>query len=361
MSFIKFTPEYNQQISYKSDINLLKDKTYVIHSSLVNNLIGTYDHLEIEKQYVLSKCADNKKILFIRTVGRGDMLFLSPIIKLIKEIYSNVQIDMACIVEQMDFANIIYGVDNVISCPIELHKFEEYDYYFEISNIVEKMKENPSKNIYDIILEQVGYDGNDNNYKIPYIKDEYTKKSTVQNNRIGIHPFANDPLRQYNFHLLHILILRLKVLGFDVVIFGTAEEKQLYHNYLPKDIAWSHGDIQNAINLIQTCKHIIATDSLFTHLCQALNKHCISLYGPFASKSRVAYYKNITIIDSNPPCRCSLHGVGICNKSDNFSICMNIEPHYIISAILNHNIKEVIEIKNPTDFKTKINEYNIGK
>ena len=85
--------------------------------------------------------------------------------------------------------------------------------------------------------------------------------------------------------------------------------------------------------LIAKCEFIISSDSLITHLAQAIGTETICIYGAFSSTSRVGNYTNIHIFDSNPECRCFMHQSGKCKKGFSEPVCLRFNIESIIDII----------------------------
>lgn len=336
--FVEVTSKQNAELNYGIGTAIIESgKSYIVHDSWVNQIPGTVGLLGPRfKKYNISIDANDKRILMIRTIGGGDVLFLSGIAKYIKHIYPSVQIDFAIVDKQHSLVETIPVFDNVISMPIKSELFDTYDYYIEVSGLIEG-DANVDRNVYDVYLEHVGaeFDTIGPEFKRPALIKKTISKNTQ---RIGIHPFANDPIRAVNPQLANGLALKLMELGYEVIIFSSYEEKQAYTPLFGPFLKWSCDlcpNFDDLASLICSCQHTITTDSLISHLSQACGTHNITIYGPFSGKSRSLYYENMTTIDTQPECRCSLHHVGRCPKGFTHSPCINVDPDIIINIITN--------------------------
>lgn len=353
MPYVEFTPNKDISASHSFGKLILKENVgYVFHDSWVGNIPGDIKFLDDRiRDYNIAIDANGKKILFMRTMGGGDILFLSALIDYIKITYPTCEIAFTCIEEQSDLANMIKGVDKVLPMPLTVKDFEEFDYHFEVSNLLEGNEENISRNAYDVYFEKLGVtmssDGTamiNNDYKRPAIKDRYLDLSEADPSIIGIHPFANDPIRQFEPMAVNALCVELIEAGYLVKVFSSAEEYEVNHTFFDERIKWTKGlSFIDTVKHLGTCSTLIGCDSLMIHLAQAMFIKTIAIYGPFDSNTRVKYYKDIKVIDTNPDCRCQLHGRGQCPKGFKSSPCLNVDPKLII---------ELIEDKR-TDFEYK--------
>lgn len=344
-------------------MTLKEDESYIFHDSWVGSIPGNVSLLDNRfRQYNINMDCNDKSILFLRTAGGGDMLFLSAIINYIKVKYPKVTIDFCCIEEQSEIAKLILGVDNVLPMPLNSKDFHKYDFHFEISGLIEHNDINSNTNVYDVLFQHLGIEDCstiEKKYKKPYIKT--IERYDIKEKTIGIHPFANDNIRQLDIGLINLVIDKLIMLGYFIIIFSSKEEKEIYSPFFHKNVIWTAGkSFSDITNMLSSLELVICSDSLFLHLCQAIGVHTLSIHGPFSSESRVKYYTNLTYIDTFPDCRCSLHGVGKCPKGFNNSPCLNIDPDMIVNIALNKtaefkkSINSVLEVKSFNLEKTNV-------
>jgi ADP-heptose:LPS heptosyltransferase len=184
-------------------------------------------------------------------------------------------------------------------------------------------------------------------YHYPILKDtvlKYVSSNKDSRKYIGIHPFANDPIRRLYIPSVEKLIHILNDMDYTVVIFGSKKESLPLKQMLSLDDTKclfsfesesSNTVSNNTLELLSQCHLVLSSDSVFTHLCQGLNIPNIHHYGSFDSETRVGKYKNCITIDTNPECRCNKHGIGSCIKQSGNKMpkCMRLDPIWYISAI----------------------------
>ena len=363
MSFVEFIPKGDSVINYGvGEVTVRDGIPYVVHNSWIGQVPGSIRLMDQNfRQYDLSKSAEGKSILFMRTMGGGDMLFLSPLIKLLREKYNVEKITFSCVQEQAEMANMLDGVDEVLPLPIPSEEFNKFDFHFEVAGLLEHNQNNENRNAYDVYLEHLGCEVTDGIanvdeiYKRPYIKENIYKDVIKHKNLIGIHPFANDPIRQCNVYLIPLLIKRLKELGYEPVVFASKAEREAYLPIFDPTTQWADGtSFVKTAELAASCQSIIGCDSLLIHLAQAVGVHTVALYGPFNPETRIKYYKNLELLDTAPDCRCQQHGIGRCPKGPQISPCMNIDIDYIIGAL-----KQNVEIEYTGPINTSVTAFNM--
>lgn len=355
-NFLEITPDqdYVLNIAGESQFHLNQNQTYIMHESWINN-ITCKQKIAVLKQYQSSIDANNKRILFIRGMGMGDFLFLSPLIQFIKDRNPNAIIDFAAAKYQHTMLKLIPNINQIIELPILKKDFDNYDYHFTVTDIIETNSTNA--NVYDQYFNALGESNVDNSYKRPVIKNI---KLNSQDKNIGIHPFANNPIRSMEMHLIKYLIDKLILEGYTPIVFSSNQEMELALPILnQKQIEWVINigiDMETTAIVLATCSKVIAVDSVIVHLAQAMNIPTIAIYGPFPAETRVKYYTNISIIDSHPDCRCFSHNTQRCSKSmQGDAICLHIDPDLILKIIKNEDVS-ILTLLEPT-----IHRYNIAK
>lgn len=350
MGFVEFTPKGSHAINFSFGQSYVEDNVpYIMHESWLGTVPGNISLLNDSfRNYTIDQDADNKNILIIRTLGAGDMLILSSVVQVIKNKYPNAKISFACVPVQKEIPQIIEHVDEIYDIPLKSEIFHKFDFHFEVSGLIEGKDENKNRNIYDVYLEKLGVpviDGVadiDNNFKRPFIRKDIYENVSKSEKTIGIHPFANDPIRQLDPNVVNIISSQLINMGYEVILFCSAQEKQHYKPFFNPKITFSKGESYTAsVTEVAKCDTLIGCDSLMTHLAQAVGTKTIAIYGPFSSYSRAHYYKNIKIVDTNPDCRCFKHNLGQCPKHFRISPCLNIDPEFIIDIVINNTTPEV--------------------
>jgi ADP-heptose:LPS heptosyltransferase len=345
----------------KSKTTLLKDNTYICDEEWLSYIDLPYTKTDDKFiNNIDNNDLNNKKILIIRSAGFGDVLFTSSIIKVIKSRFDNVTIGFSIINNYHNLLNIVDGVDTIHSMPINKKEFDEYDYCLTFTGVLERGSfASLNENVYDLYLQHVGInpDNVSNDVKRPFIKENLLDNVTPKDNLIGIHPFSGNPIRSYNIYLANELIKKLLKNNYNVVIFGSQEDKEKNIGNISQKVNWSCDSVKDFLSiarLLKSTKCVISVDSVITHLAQATNTKTYALYGPFSGHSRLKYYKNITIIDSNPDCRCFEHQKLKCKKNYTTSPCLNIDPQLIVNLIDNNSYTLSPVINEP-----KLSQYGV--
>jgi ADP-heptose:LPS heptosyltransferase len=320
----------------------------------------------IVPNYTLDIDLTDKSILFIRAMGRGDILFLTPLINIIKARYPTCKIGMATVEDQHDLLMILDNIDTKVLYPIAKEEFESYDYYFQVSGLVEGNPENKPKNVYETYLKHLA--GDKIELEItpemcrPFIKPNLLNGfKPIYDKMVAIHPFAQDPIRSINPHSIKNLCTKLTAAGYKVMIVGTKIEYDMYKHILTDpDLLWSFkfaADIATLTRVLAFCKYVVATDSFIVHLAQSVEVPTICVYGPFPSESRVKHYKNIYVMDSNPECRCMKHQLGRCPKGFQSPPCLAFDSDTILN-IIEFDDPQIVTDLSTVILEPTVQEYN---
>lgn len=353
LSIIKPTSECH--CDYGQGSRLLKANIeYIINDNWAKEIGLEATSINVDN-YKLDIDLSNKRILFIRAIGGGDLLFLSPIIRSIKEKYPTCTIGFACIKEQHGILELIPHIDEIIQYPIDKIKFDSFDYYFQVAQAIEGNIGNQARNVYEVYAETLGILNIDSSCCRPTIKDIFSNVD-VNPKLIGIHPFANDPIRNLNSNIVNSLCIKIKRIGFNPILIGTDKDKA--NSPQLSKFEWScdtHKTYIELCKLIHSCTKVIVTDSLIMHLAQAIGTQTISIHGPFSAECRIKHYINITAIDSNPDCRCFMHQLGKCKRGFPEPMCLRFDIDNVCKLITGSNDVDV----TPTILTPEIEHYGI--
>lgn len=298
----------------------------------------------IWKPYDISINLNHKKLLIQRISGFGDFVFLSPLIKYIKQQYPEAYIGVACMDDYFGIFDFIEGVDKLHAVPIDTDLLASYDYHFTVMGLMEGGQETDD-NVYTLWFNALGVKDIDMEWKRPALKETEPYINTRISDDIkfvGIQPFAHSLIRDLHIKMVLDLIPELRTRNYMPLIFAIPGDKRInnFSNVNPNDARFSFEyiynpkDIQSVIKLAKRCSWFITCDSMFAHVAPGLGVKTISIYGPFSAGSRVGYYKNSWAIDTGPNCRCRAHVDTPCVETGIYpSPCMNISPKMILNIL----------------------------
>ena len=298
---------------------------------------------------------NNKKVLALRHGGLGDILFLLTGYAELKRKYPNASLSAAVNPAYFSAIKGNPNIDQVISLPISLDDWNEFNYHLIFEGIIENNPDAQSLNAYDLFMLQMGLDikAVPPENKIPklYVEDseiiEIKKKFPhliSQKKKVGIQVASSSPIRNYPPQKYLQVIEYLVSENYDIYLFGSSNQiipieylrKQFKSNVYP-----IIGELREAIVVASLMNYFIAPDSMFIHIAGAFNIPVIGIYGPFHSSLRIKYFKNAIGIDAKTACSpCFTHGFSPCPKGDPSPCFSLISPEMIINSF-----KELEQVK----------------
>ncbi len=290
---------------------------------------------------------NNKTIFFWRTGGIGDLLFINPIIRHLKEKYPSCKIKFACGPQYQSMLELFEGIDKIYDLPFSLDELFSSDYHAIFEGIIERTIQAQNENAYQLFskslnlnipVEELHPKIIENEEKTIECKNILRDNNIEKDNFILIQLNASSPIRTPSPNFWKSLIEALlnnfnyKIIFTDsphrgpkIDLFINENLKQYkdkLFNFSPYSKTLSTG-----ISMASLSKLIISTDSAMIHIGAALNKRIFGIYGPFPGHIRLSTYKNCDWIQpENCKCvPCFKHGQQPCrNSRNNYSICYDL-------------------------------------
>lgn len=355
---------------YKFVVNgvLLKEfkqnHSYIMSEMLMNDIImnsgnGLFVAIRpldnsIYKKYN-GESLENKTITIWRTGGMGDLCFITPYLKKIKEIYPTSKIVFGCGVQYSDIMSKHPLVDEFHSLPMDVEVLSRTDYHLMFEGIIEHNDNAKNKNAYDLFGDYFCIKLEDHE-KIPNLPVEkenldYFNRIDEQKNeikdpiRIAIHLKTSSKIRDVPVGLWQRLINDLLHLDprIRVYLMGSPEDVEIGGKIVFGPIAKGRvvqfyqatRGFRDSVAAISKMDLMIGGDSSGLHIAAAFGIPMVGLFGAFNSDLRLRYYKNAIGIDSILRCGpCFLHGSQPCDYSDIHGepFCMKV---FDINQIMN--------------------------
>jgi len=335
--------------------NLIKKKKYVMSLGVYSQL-----HYEINRDVrilkptkplfkniykpYLGQNLNGKTLLVWRTGGIGDLLFINPNLRFLKEKYPDCTIKFACgpqyqsMVETWDF------VDKVLDLPFNIQQVIMADYHAMFEGVIERCEAAEKENAYRLFTKWL-------NINLPdelLIPKQEPREDKVKecyeildrewglkgNDFILLQLRASSPIRtprpEFSQNLINLLTDR----GHNVVITDGPHKYQaiedLVMNFVKdKNKVFNFANFSKTLDytiaLTSLAKVVVSTDSALIHVAQSLGIPAFGIYGPFLGRIRLETYKNVDWIDAPKNCcPCFLHGHMPCKHSkDNYPTCFD--------------------------------------
>jgi ADP-heptose:LPS heptosyltransferase len=307
----------------------------------------------IYKPYI-GQSLEDKTLLVFRTGGIGDLLFIQPNLRYLKEKYPSCTINFACGPQYQAMIDNWDCVDNVIDLPFPLKWLMSADYHALFEGVIERCKESHSTNAYNLFTRWMGLDLPDS-LLVPQQEPKEEKLAEcvdiLEDWKISNNPFiltqfrASSPIRTPRPEFWIDIINRLTDLDFNIVITDNPRQSDHVDKFIDRlknkdkvfNFAKHSKTLDYTIALAKLSSLTLATDSALNHIAASLNKPCYGIYGPFPGFVRLKTYPKAKWIDAEKDCTpCFLHGQSACPKAgkDSFSPCYdNLDIKKIITEI----------------------------
>jgi len=292
----------------------------------------------------------NKKIMAFRTGGIGDLHFLSPVFRYLKNRYPGCYIKAASACKQ-PLEN-LPEIDALYDMPFDIELLEDCDYVSYFQGIIESSSEKSKvTHAVDMFFSYFNIDSTQfpdedkkprlifSDAEQKWLADECSKLKIYSGDFvIGIQMETSAPLRNYPKEKFKVIIDTLaEEENVKIVLIGVPQQEVLanyfkgnHNNVIPA----INYDVRKSIVLANRYNIVIAPDSFMIQTAGALDKPLVGIYGPFPSEVRMKYFKNAVGLDTKVVCApCFKHDFRTCIKGFPSPCFSLIEPEDVLQAV----------------------------
>lgn len=284
---------------------------------------------------------NNKTLLVFRTGGIGDLLFIQPNLRYLKEKYPTCKINFACGPQYQAMVKEWECVDRVLDLPFQYSDLKDADYHALFEGVIERCKKAENTNAYHLFTEWLGLNlpddkllpkQNANPEKIEFCKNKLKEWNVEPNNFILMQLRASSPIRTPNPNLWINLIDKLTDKGVTVILTDSPKQADSIDEFIKqlknKDKVFNFCryslSLDYSIALVKLARLTVGTDSAMNHIAASLNTGCYGIYGPFPGSIRLSTYPYAKWVDAKKFCApCYIHSQSACPQADRngFSTC----------------------------------------
>lgn len=277
----------------------------------------------------------NKTILFWRTGGIGDLLFIKPIMVYMKKKFENCTIMFACGPQYQPMVETWDCIDKLTDLPFNVSNLWKADYHAVFEGVIERCKEAHTTNCYRLFTKWLGLEIPDDELvpkqtpkeeKVNYCRDILKEWGLSEKSFIILQPRASSPIRTPSPEFWKKVINRITK-KYKVVITDSPKQNEMMEQFIKlvddKESVYNFCNfsksIDDTIALTSLAKGIVATDTALNHIAISLGIKAFGIFGPFPSYVRLdTYPKDLChSIDAKLSCSpCYLHGHRTCPNSD---------------------------------------------
>lgn len=226
-----------------------------------------------------SEIEDDSELFVSRVGGFGDLLWLNAIYQMLKS-ERDIKITHCCFPR---YASILLGfVDHVVSYPLH-EKDAPCNQRVWLENIVEATPCTNGEHPCDRMASRFGLDPLPIKSAYKIFKPEEQKASNAwprtANRRVCIQTASSTGNKSYP-HIPDVVELAYKE-GWEILLVGDPRKSKEQTPPGVFDCTQRNMDIRESIAMAGQCDLIIASDSVFIHVAEALNIPCIGIFGPF--------------------------------------------------------------------------------
>jgi len=285
--------------------------------------------------------AEDETILVFRTGGIGDLLFIQPNLRYLKEKYPTCKIQFACGPQYQPMVESWDCVDEVCDLPFTFTRLQKADYHMLFEGVIERCKDAHTINAYNLFSRWLGLDLPDNLLiPIQSPKEELVEECKGIIKEWGLEPKsyiimqlrASSPIRTPRHEFWVKIIDELNKRGYPVLLTDNPRQSENIDSFIKmvknREMVFNFCEhstsIAHTIALTSLCKATFATDSALGHIAASLDIPCFGIYGPFPGYIRLKTYAKANWIDAQRHCApCYLHGHTPCPhaSSEGYSPC----------------------------------------
>lgn len=336
---VRIGPEENLRI------NLKGDEWYVMSDTDLIQLRNAFpdkfgDDIDFMRRYKPYNGEDlnGKKFLVFRTGGAGDLLFMTPAIRYIKETYFGTRFTACCGFSFIDILKNNPYIDILHPMPFPLSLAEDADHHLMFQGLIENNPRAKQINAYDLFLETFKIDPSKltaeqkkpvivlNDTEEEWGSEFIRKHGHEEAVKIGIQLASSGVRRNFPFEKMLSIIKTLLDDNFVVFLFGGPRQLPMVQFIEDRFKGFGNrlmllprmfNELRKTVIISSMMDLFISPDSMCIHIAGAYDIPQIGLYGPFHSRLRMAYYQNAVGINATTACSpCAEHGHWPCEKGD---------------------------------------------
>lgn len=358
-----------EQLHYSGDMKILKPAD-----------------VKFKKMYVPYTGQDltDKTLLVSRTGGVGDLLFIQPSLRFLKEKYPTCEIIFACGPQYQDMVREWECVDEVIDLPFSFKYLMETDYHAVFEGVIERCFEAQGVNAYILFSRWLGLDipnellvpiqepNPEKVQEVESILNKFDRKNekgkvveTVEwglgrGDFIVAQVRASSPVRTPRPEVWISLFNELTDRGYKIVVTDVPRKKEIVDDFIkmcknPKmvfNFCEHSTDVGYLIALTSLSTMALSCDTALMHIAESVGTKSFGIYGAFPGRIRLSTYKKCQWLECILGCSpCYVHGQEPCPYNrDGYGVCYDeLDVKYAADSIEEHLGK--VNVQNISDSK----------
>lgn len=275
----------------------------------------------------------NKTLLVWRQGGIGDLLFISPNLRYLKEKYPTCKINFACGPQYQSMIKEWKFIDKIIDLPFTMSELfqEKSNYHSIFEGVIERTREAEYENAYKLFTAWMGLNlpnellfpeqepNADSLIKCKELLDQWKIKDFII-----IQMRASSPIRTPRPSIWKKIIDSLTEKGHKIILTDSPHKQDEVDKFIltlnNKENVFNYSkysnDISDSIAMTSLAKFAIGVDSSLIHIAESVKVKSLGIFGAFPSEVRISTYRYASSIDCKTICSpCYTHGMNLCNRS----------------------------------------------
>lgn len=313
-----------------------------------------------------SECEDwnGRRVLFARSGGFGDLLFLGPILREVRRRWPAVRIGVACRPARRVVLDGLGLVDFWEDAPVSVDIAQSYDAAVSFEHVIET---ETRRHYVDALAASMGLtlpaslESHRCEYRVTdaerrWARDKYPR--TIYR-RVGVQWSASAAARSYPPRMLAEACTLLERRGWEVHLYGEPGAIPAKSGIGVKAVANDDRlTFRQTCAAMTLCDVVLAPDSALLHVAGALGLPAVGLFGPIDGRMRCAYSPSVTVLQGKGiPCApCHFHqrhalqfpAGGPCVRSGVCDALAGITPGRVVAAV------EMLGPKSQAEIEAKV-------
>jgi len=303
---------------------------------------------------------NNKRLLVLRTGGIGDLLFIQPNLRYLKQKYPSCKIIFATGLQYHSMVETWTDcIDVLTTLPFNESDFISCQYHLTFEGVIERTREAHTTNAYELFSKWMGLnldknllrpvqEPNDIVYsEVRQILKNNFKLDINKNNKLcAIQLRASSPIRTPHPGQLWVPIINFLISqNYKIIITDNPAMHSQIENII-NTFFKEHRDkifnftkhsqsISYSIALAKIVDMVVGIDSSLLHIAESVGTKNFGIYGPFPGSIRLSTYKYNDWIDCTASCApCFTHGHRPCIYGGNNGGCSPCYQHINMSEFI---------------------------
>jgi ADP-heptose:LPS heptosyltransferase len=300
--------ELRKRVKYVMGLGVFQQLQYMGESKKKLLVPSNVKFRNIYRPYQGQELKDGESVLVFRTGGIGDLLFIQPNLRYLKEKYPNCFIRFACGPQYQPMVKNWDCIDELLDLPFPLSKLTSSTYHILFEGVIERCVQAHFDNAYNLFSQWLGLDLPDE-LLVPQQdpEPELVEECRTILNKWGVEEKefvlmqlrASSPIRTPRHEFWLKIINELNNRGYKVVLTDNPRQSEQVQGFIKMcdkpemvfDFCTHSKTIAHSVALTSLCLSTFATDSAMGHIAASLNVPCFGIYGPFPGQNQI---KNIS-------------------------------------------------------------------